>query len=487
MELRNHTAFPAIGFEGIDQHGQAFHVFVIRQTWQICGNKLVVAEDQAPLCEVDTFFGDMNQSSLRQESDLCHFKPRCDVILNGSAFAPHGQPNTQWPVRLLMRQPDTKQPEPAYPQGLNPMMPPSEARIAAWQKEVEEARNHPLRGKVLLDKSLLVTGPRWFRRKSPVRALAGNAIKLGSLGLLKHQRWQLSEADAIVQLPLRYEYAYGGQSRINQGDAAAQRLGAAYHLTQSQKSVHPDAHLLAPQQALAHVAWGGNPVGRGYALAAHLKADGRTKLAAPQIETPGKGVTAAFFEQACACAPEHQYRIDAGDPAGFGIRPKAHPARRALAGTIDQAFIDGEQWLPPDFDFAVWNAAPPDQQIDYPKGNEIIELINLCAPGTEGALIDGAGNTRLTLTLPGRVCKMLVRMQNGTMFFQPMRLDTLTIEPDQKTVSMVWRSILGKDERIRAVDLRLNNQDDDWFMARITEAAQALPPLQIPTTEVQYG
>ena len=50
------------------------------------------------------------------------------------------------------------------------------------------------------------------------------------------------------------------------------------------------------------------------------------------------------------------------------MRPKAHPERRKLVGTIDGAFINGEAWLPADFDFNIWNAAPPDQQTEFLEG-----------------------------------------------------------------------------------------------------------------------
>ena len=104
MEFRNHTPFPALAFEGIDPQNQPFHVVVLRQTltWDDAG-RLDYADEQAPLCEVDTFFGEMNQSSVRQESDLCHFKPRCDVLVNATAHAPKGKATRRFPVRLIVR------------------------------------------------------------------------------------------------------------------------------------------------------------------------------------------------------------------------------------------------------------------------------------------------------------------------------------------------------------------------------------------------
>ena len=77
MEFRNHTPFPALAFAGIDQLEQEFHVVVLRQTftWNDQGI-LSYVEEQDPLCEEDNHFDDDLTASVRQESDLCHYKPR---------------------------------------------------------------------------------------------------------------------------------------------------------------------------------------------------------------------------------------------------------------------------------------------------------------------------------------------------------------------------------------------------------------------------
>ena len=60
---------------------------------------------------------------------------------------------------------------------------------------------------------------------------------------------------------------------------------------------------------------------------------------------------------------------------------KAWLPRRLRAGTHDQRWRD-EQWpLPPlDFDYAYWNCAPPDQQIDYPTPGAQLDLLGLYPP-----------------------------------------------------------------------------------------------------------
>ena len=65
-------------------------------------------------------------------------------------------------------------------------------------------------------------------------------------------------------------------------------------------------------------------------------------------------------------------------PVSLTALGKAWLPRRLLAGTYDQRWLD-EQWpLPPlDFDYAYWNCAPGDQQIDYPTPGAQLDLLGL--------------------------------------------------------------------------------------------------------------
>ncbi|HEX7682697.1 MAG TPA: DUF2169 domain-containing protein [Trinickia sp.] len=113
------------------------------------------------------------------------------------------------------------------------------------------------------------------------------------------------------------------------------------------------------------------------------------RIAAPNIEWPNAPIDTALFRRVAAGkAVPAAYR----EPPGFGIRPKTHPDRAKLVGQITETFASSNEWLPDGFDFAVWNAAPPDQQIDYPSGDEVVELTNLCAPGAWGSGVDEDGN-----------------------------------------------------------------------------------------------
>src|SRR5690606_10490705 len=52
------------------------------------------------LVEADVFTGEPGFSAPLYESDYAPFKPRCDVILNGSAYAPGGKPAAKVPVGI---------------------------------------------------------------------------------------------------------------------------------------------------------------------------------------------------------------------------------------------------------------------------------------------------------------------------------------------------------------------------------------------------
>ena len=121
----------------------------------------------------------------------------------------------------------------------------------------------------------------------------------------------------------------------------------------------------------------------------------------------------------------------------------------------DQAFIESESWLPEDFDFAIWNAAWPDQQTDYLIGDEVIELTNLCAPDTPGAEREKNGDTLLRLRLPGDLPFILVRYEEGQIGELSSQLDTLIVEPDKRRLSCVWRATLDVEPEVRVLEARL--------------------------------
>lgn len=95
----------------------------------------------------------------------------------------------------------------------------------------------------------------------------------------------------------------------------------------------------------------------------------------------------------------------------------------------------------------MWNAAYPDQQCDYLKGNEWLTLVNLCKSTAKAARLDNEGNCHLKLYLPENTLTAYVEWDDGQMSEIPLKIDTLIIRPDDGKVNMVWRIALDKTER----------------------------------------
>lgn len=456
MEFINHTPFPALAFAGVDAREQEFHVVVLRQTliWND-SRDLFFSNVQQPLCEADEFFGSDTQGSVRQESDLCQYKPRCDVIVNATAYPPRGPDGgapEKFDVRLVVSRPGSPVPLPLEPHGLNPLMRASPEAISAWKAEVERTKKAPPQGERLIDKTLVVTGERHFVRRTGLGRLAAALLKIGSLGIFRLPAWQLTSPLPARDIQVNLEHAFGGQCRIEMGSKAAEQVAKKQRLTPDQADTHPDA----PHAPVAHDAFSANVSGQGFVRDWYLEATGINVVAAPQIEYAAQPITVADFESGRVGKLAELAPL----VAGMGIRPKGHPERAKLVGSIDRSFIESDAPLPKDFDFAVWNAAWPDQQVDALRGDEQIELVNLCAPATPRATTDTSGNVRLTLNLPGHLPFALVRFENGSIGELEARLDTVLIEPDQRVVSCVWRATLAKQPGVRALELRMLERGD---------------------------
>src|SRR5689334_18716213 len=102
MDFSSFTPFPAMTHDFIDSRGDEFHVMVARGTYDLAPSSAgtqgthvpQLAAEQQPLVFSDRYFGEINRSSVRYESDIVQWKPRCDVIVVGSALSPTGKPVT---------------------------------------------------------------------------------------------------------------------------------------------------------------------------------------------------------------------------------------------------------------------------------------------------------------------------------------------------------------------------------------------------------
>jgi len=94
MDLINATGMQ-VGYSlGMEPSGREYLVVAVKGTFTIPapGQAPALAEAQLPLIEADTFTGEPGLSAPVCESDYPLRKPRCDVLLLGSAYAPEGRP-----------------------------------------------------------------------------------------------------------------------------------------------------------------------------------------------------------------------------------------------------------------------------------------------------------------------------------------------------------------------------------------------------------
>jgi hypothetical protein len=100
MELINATRMVA-GFNmGLEPSGRELLVVVIKGTFRFPqagepSTHFALHEKQLPLVMADTFTGEPGQSAPVYEVDFAPRKPRCDILLLGSAYAPRGRPATR--------------------------------------------------------------------------------------------------------------------------------------------------------------------------------------------------------------------------------------------------------------------------------------------------------------------------------------------------------------------------------------------------------
>src|SRR3954451_10366292 len=95
MQLTNATKMQAGYTMGIDPSAREHVVVVVKGTFRIPdvdGEMAALAEEQVPLVMADTFTGEPGYSAPVHEADFPLRKPRCDILLNATAFAPEDRP-----------------------------------------------------------------------------------------------------------------------------------------------------------------------------------------------------------------------------------------------------------------------------------------------------------------------------------------------------------------------------------------------------------
>lgn len=103
MNLINATGMPVGYAMGLQPDGRELLAVVVKGTFAIphdATEEPRLADEQVPLVEADVFTGEPGLSAPLYECEFAPRKPRCDILLNGSAYAPGGRPTERVTVSL---------------------------------------------------------------------------------------------------------------------------------------------------------------------------------------------------------------------------------------------------------------------------------------------------------------------------------------------------------------------------------------------------
>ncbi|AUX31572.1 MULTISPECIES: DUF2169 domain-containing protein [Sorangium] len=140
---------------------------------------------------------------------------------------------------------------------------------------------------------------------------------------------------------------------------------------------------------------------------------------------------------------------DPARPAGFGPIARAWPARKRLLGKNRREALEGPNAeIPAGFDWSYFQAAPPDQQIDFLRGDEWIVLENLhpAAPRLEMRLPSARGVARIE--------GLAASAASGGQILE-LRADTLRIDGAEQRCTVVWRQIVPVPGEDALADVRI--------------------------------
>lgn len=421
MEFRNLTPFDALCFRAATPSDREYRVVAMKVGYRLLRDRYghwqaeVNDDEPLPLTLADQYWGEEGTSSPREESDLAPYKPRCDVIVNAVAHAPGGVPAPEWEVRVKVTagQQWVRLPEPPRPLHPGARLTPQQQAVWDDERRRAEAQAAP---RTVLDKRLCVSGP--------------------SLLYLRNGReWARTASEPMASLPMRWEHAFGGRSLLHRPDAPGD------------------------EPPLLNEVCFSNPLGQGWIdrraidLARQAGLPDIERMPAPQIEPAQQRMQQPVLARHTGVDLDARAMAEVArgygcEPAGLGAVGRAWAPRLALAGTYDDAWLAHRHpWPPEDFDYGYWNAAPADQQIPYLPPYARIELWNLTDPVSTP---DG----HLSLSLPGHRALVLLRLDNGALLPLPMVTDTVLLDAEAMTLSLVHRVWIPSDAPVRVIEAR---------------------------------
>jgi hypothetical protein len=184
-----------------------------------------------------------------------------------------------------------------------------------------------------------------------------------------------------------------------------------------------------------------NPVGIGYFEGS------------PESEILGQPVPNTQDPSDPVVSPRRSYQ-----PMAFGPIGRNFAARVPLAGTYDEHWLQEVcPFLPADFDNRYYQSAPVDQQMRYPSGGEIVQLVNLTATPLPPCQLPDLG-------LPVEITHV-----EGQRNERAAVVDTIVLEPDAARVTIIWRTSQPLRRNIREIaQVVVGRMPQNWYRARAT-------------------
>jgi hypothetical protein len=236
-----------------------------------------------------------------------------------------------------------------------------------------------------------------------------------SIAVVGNRHWQAgvsgisaSDPEPFTIMPITYDVAFGGVD-----------------------NKHEDP--------MKHDAFMRNPIGRGFHK--HMRSDWVDGAPLPNTEELNRPVT----------RPDEVYA-----PMSFGVMGRNWEPRYKYAGTYDDKWLEDHfPFLPPDFDERYFQAAPLDQQIDYPRGGEEITLVNL------------APESHIAFKLPMFDAPIHFFPKKGDKEDGSLKLDTIILEPDQGRFQMIWRATRPlKKNMFEVAQVLVGKKSQAWWADR---------------------
>jgi hypothetical protein len=350
--VENETPFALFQCDKMGVGRKFYDTVVLKGTFNLVQGSLTLGEEQADIALVDEPWDPTaaERSSLKHAGEALLLKPSTDVIVTGTARAPGGAARQDWDAAIEVRR----------------------------------------GGETRLAYSAQALGPRRWRHTAA-------------------KGWVLTDPEPTLEVPIRYELAYGG----------------AYQAPPSQQ---------AEGQAAAEPAWvvyAPNPSGTGFFDERAL--DTAVEYLAPLWQPRAHPVTGFNREVPLT---------------GFGPVARPWTSRLQYAGTYDEAWEratrdDVAQGLPSDyardFDPRFFQCAHPSLITpSHLAGDEEIVLTGLMP-----------GEAPFRLQLPGaQVVAALFDGKEGS-HRDALPLDTVHVDLDAAKVSLCWRLTLDQGWDIR--------------------------------------